>query len=140
MKPLYTAEVLSTGIGRDGHVHSADGQIDADLTLPMEMGGSGAGLNPEQLFGAAYAASFNNSLHALAAQEGLTLENASVQAQVAVGTNDIGGYELGVLLQINLPGIDLDTATRLTDGAHQTCPYSTIMKGNLEVLLDIVDE
>jgi osmotically inducible protein OsmC len=49
---LYTAVATSTGDGRNGHVISADGQVDLDLAMPPEMGGSGQGANPEELFSA----------------------------------------------------------------------------------------
>ena len=48
-KVLYTAQAISTGDGRNGHVTSADGRIDLDLAPPPEMGGSGNGANPEDL-------------------------------------------------------------------------------------------
>ena len=51
---LYTAEAVSTGDGRNGHVTSSDQRIDLDLAVPAEMGGTGAGSNPEQLFAAGY--------------------------------------------------------------------------------------
>lgn len=39
MTPLYTAEALATGAGRDGHVVTSDGRLDLDLAVPIEMGG-----------------------------------------------------------------------------------------------------
>ena len=47
MDILYTAEALSTGAGRDGHVTTTDGRSDFDMAIPKEMGGSGNGANPE---------------------------------------------------------------------------------------------
>ena len=58
MKTLYTAEALTTGDGRDGHARSSDGRLDLQLTIPKEMGGSGDGTNPEQLFAIGYASCF----------------------------------------------------------------------------------
>lgn len=46
-KILYTAEAVSSGDGRDGHVTSSDRRIDLDLAFPPELGGSGDGSNPE---------------------------------------------------------------------------------------------
>lgn len=48
-KAIYTAEATATG-GRDGHARTSDGKVDVLLTPPKEMGGSGEGTNPEQLF------------------------------------------------------------------------------------------
>ena len=56
MSTLYEATTNATG-GRAGHVLSEDGPIDMALSVPKSMGGDdGRGVNPEQLFGAAYAA------------------------------------------------------------------------------------
>ncbi|MFK4979899.1 organic hydroperoxide resistance protein, partial [Klebsiella pneumoniae] len=60
MDVLYTAEALSTGEGRNGRVVAGD--LDLDVAVPKEMGGSGAGTNPEQLFAAGYAACFHSAL------------------------------------------------------------------------------
>ena len=62
MEPLYTTEALATGEGRNGHVRTVDGAFDANLAIPVEMGGSGKGLNPEQLFASGYAACFHSAL------------------------------------------------------------------------------
>ena len=52
-KVLYTAEVISTGDGRNGHVLSSDHRLDLDLSVPPELDGPGGhGTNPEQLFAA----------------------------------------------------------------------------------------
>ena len=46
-KVLYTAEVISTGDGRNGHVLSSDHRLDLDLSVPPELGGPGGdGTNP----------------------------------------------------------------------------------------------
>lgn len=52
IEPVYTTEAIATGAGRNGHVQTADGRLSFDLAIPREMGGSGEGANPEQLFAA----------------------------------------------------------------------------------------
>ncbi|HXA11934.1 MAG TPA: Ohr family peroxiredoxin, partial [Mycobacterium sp.] len=69
MKALYTAEALTTGDGRDGHARSSDGKVDLQLAIPKEMGGSGDGTNPEQLFAIGYAACFHSALRLVGRQE-----------------------------------------------------------------------
>ena len=68
MKTLYTAEALATGEGRDGHGRTSDGTLDLDLAIPKEMGGSGNGTNPEQLFAVGYAACFHSALRLVGRQ------------------------------------------------------------------------
>jgi hypothetical protein len=46
---LYTAQAHIVG-GRNGRGRTSDGQLDLDLRQPKELGGDGAGANPEQLF------------------------------------------------------------------------------------------
>ena len=65
-KVLYTAEATSSGDGRNGHVVSSDGRLDFDLAMPPEMGGTGNGTNPEQLFAAGYSACFHSALRVVA--------------------------------------------------------------------------
>lgn len=83
---LYTAEAVSTGDGRNGHVASSDGRIDADLAMPPALGGSGEGINPEQLFASGYAACFHSALRLAARRERLQVEGSTVTAQVSIGT------------------------------------------------------
>ena len=45
MTPIYTAEALATGDGRNGHARTSDGKIDLDLDMPKKLGGSGVGMS-----------------------------------------------------------------------------------------------
>lgn len=139
MDILYTAEALSTGEGRTGHVAAGD-RLDLDVAIPTEMGGSGNGVNPEQLFAAGYAACFHSALHAVARARKVTLEDSSVGARVQLGSDGEGGYRLAVLLEVVLPGIDHDQAQLLADQAHQVCPYSHATRGNIEVTVTVADD
>ena len=52
MNPTYTA--IATSSGRDARAVTSDGRLDLALAPPKEMGGTGEGTNPEQLFAAGY--------------------------------------------------------------------------------------
>lgn len=78
MNPLYTAEALATGAGRNGHVRSSDGRIDLGLSVPEAMGGAGTGSNPEQLFAAGYAACFHSALQLVARTQKVNITDSSV--------------------------------------------------------------
>src|SRR5690606_34514330 len=78
-KLFYTAKATSTG-GRDGRAVTSDGQLDVKLAKPVEMGGDGAGLNPEQLFAAGYSACFLGAMKFVAAQDNLVVpDDASIE-------------------------------------------------------------
>jgi Ohr subfamily peroxiredoxin len=140
VKTLYTAEALATGEGRDGHGRTSDGKLDLDLATPPELGGSGNGTNPEQLFAIGYAACFHSALRLVARAEQADVSDSAVGAQVSLGQLDNGGFGLAVELEISLPNLDHDSAQRLTEKAHQVCPYSNATRGNIDVTLTVVDD
>lgn len=92
MSTLYTAEALVTGEGRDGKGRTSDGRLDLDLAIPKEMGGSGNGTNPEQLFAIGYAACFHSALRMIGRQEKADITDSSVGARVSLGPTDNGGF------------------------------------------------
>ncbi|MDF2846773.1 MAG: organic hydroperoxide resistance protein [Oerskovia sp.] len=140
MKVLYTAEALATGEGRNGHVRSTDGRVDLDVAVPKEMGGSGDGSNPEQLFAAGYAACFHSALLGVARQRKITVTDSAIGASVSIGPLEGGGYALAVHLEASLPGVERDVAQELVEQAHQVCPYSNATRGNIEVTVAVVEE
>jgi lipoyl-dependent peroxiredoxin len=140
MKTLYTAEALVTGEGRDGHGRTSDGKLDLDLAIPKEMGGSGNGTNPEQLFAVGYAACFHSALRLVGRQENADVSDSAVGARVSLGQIDNGGFGLAVELEVTLPNLDHDAAQQLTEKAHQVCPYSNATRGNIDVKLVVTDD
>ncbi len=113
-----------------------DGQVDAQLRPPKEMGGPGGGTNPEQLFAAGYAACFQSALAAVGRRQGVNTEDSLVEADVTIGTIGHGGYGLAVTLKVSIPGVDADTVAALAEAAHQVCPYSNATRGNIEATLE----
>ncbi|MGW2300778.1 organic hydroperoxide resistance protein [Streptomyces sp. NPDC001809] len=136
MAVVYTAEVTSTGDGRNGAVRSSDGLLDLPLTSPKAVGGSGTATNPEQLFAAGYAACFHSALRASARESKVALTDDTVVAAVGLHKEE-SGFHLSVVLTVELPGIDAAEARRLADAAHARCPYSKAVRGNVEVRVDI---
>lgn len=137
--PLYSTEATATG-GRDGKVSAADGALVLDLAMPKELGGSGAGHNPEQLFAAGYASCFSSALGLIARQDksvGKLPEGTAVTATVGIGKTDAGGFGLTVALKVSTPGLDRDVAERLAHAAHQVCPYSNAVRGNVDVEVSV---
>ena len=139
METLYTAIAHASGGGRDGHVLSEDNRIDLDTRPPKEMGGSGDGTNPEQLFAAGYAACFLSALHGVGKRMGVDTKDAQVSASVSIGKTSDVAFGLAVELDIYAPNVPVDRRQELADGAHQVCPYSNATRGNVEVTLTLVD-
>ena len=124
----------ATASGREGRAVTSDGRLDVTLAAPRELGGSGEGTNPEQLFAAGYAACFASALNLVARQRRVEDFDAAVTADVSLSGNGRGGFGLGVVLHVELPE-ELDEALgrELVDTAHQVCPYSNATRGNIPV-------
>ena len=134
---LYTAHATATG-GRDGRAVSDDNKLDIALARPKEMGGNGAGTNPEQLFAAGYSACFLGAMGFVAGQSKKLLP-AGTQIQGAVGIGPIPqGFGITVKLSITLPGLPREEAEALVAAAHQVCPYSNATRGNIPVTLEVL--
>lgn len=137
-KILYTAVATSTGDGRNGHVRSSDGIIDADVRTPKEMGGEGGATNPEQLFAAGYAACFHSALKSSRKLHGVRITDSAVTAEVGIGPNEDGGYGLAIALHVELGGgVSQEDGEKAVEVAHQVCPYSNATRGNVEVTLEV---
>jgi lipoyl-dependent peroxiredoxin len=140
MQALYTAEALSTGAGRNGHVATRDGFIDSDVRIPAEMGGPGGAPNPEAYFAAGYAACFHSALQSVARAQKVALEDDTVGARVHIGSNGQGGFQLSVELEVVIPNLPHAQAQALADAAHQVCPYSNATRGNIDVTITVADD
>lgn len=132
MSALYTA--VATANGREGRAVSSDGRLDLVLAMPPALGGNGEGTNPEQLFAAGYAACFSSALGLVGRQAKVDTKDVSVTAEVGIGADTAGGFELAVVLRVELPeGLAGATGELLVEQAHQACPYSKATRGNIAV-------
>jgi Ohr subfamily peroxiredoxin len=136
---LYSTRVTATG-GRDGRVKAADSGLDLTLATPAALGGSGdAGSNPEQLFAAAFAASFLGAMIFVASQGGASVPpDATVVATVGIGPQSPGGFGLDVRLDIRLPGLVRAEAEALVRRAQLICPYANATRDNVSALLNVM--
>jgi Ohr subfamily peroxiredoxin len=139
--PIKPEDVLYTGVatavnGREGRVASDDGRLDIVVSQPKEVGGSGKGTNPEQLFAATYSACFHASIAIVAGIEKVDIAGSSVTAEVGIGRND-EGFGITAQLVADLPGVDPATARRLVEKAHQICPYSRMTREGIAVEITV---
>jgi osmotically inducible protein OsmC len=133
---IFTSESTATGGGREGHVKSSTGRIDLPTNHPKEMGGSGEGTNPEELFSAGFAACFLGALRLVAKNNDIKLDDATgITTQVGFGKDPEGGFAINAHLIGYLPGLEQSAADDLMNKAHQVCPYSKATRGNIDVTL-----
>ncbi|CAN5325814.1 organic hydroperoxide resistance protein [soil metagenome] len=132
-KPLYTAEVSTTG-GREGHAKSSDGVLDLALTKP----GAGKGTNPEQLMAAGWSACYQSAVQAIAKRDGLDASKSVVTVKVTLGNDETGSYGLKAEINLSVPGLALEQVQTLAKTADEMCPYSKATRGNIEVAVNAV--
>src|SRR3954447_17643949 len=131
---LYTAEAHVTGGRAEGHGRTSDGALEVDLRMPEEMGGSGGGTNPEQLFAVGFAACFESALGVVARRQKQEAGDVAIDSRVMLLPTEDRGFKLAVELAVTLPSVgDADIAAELVRAAHQVCPYSSATRGNIDV-------
>ncbi len=137
-KILYETTATATG-GRDGRARTADGSFEVRLATPKELGGSGDGNNPEQLFASGYSACFLGAMRFVSSRDKSIKvpDDASVSATVGIGPRDDEGFGLAVRPVVSLPGVERDAAEALVAAADRVCPYSHATRGNIDVSLAI---
>ena len=139
MKTLYTTAVTATG-GRDGKVKSENGILALDIKMPKALGGANDEfVNPEMLFAAGYAACFDSALNMIIKMGKIQAGETSVKAEVSIGQLENNGFGLAVVLSVNIPAVDIETAQNLVNKAHEICPYSNATRGNIEVELNVTN-
>lgn len=139
MEIQYTAIAHASGDGRNGHVRSEDDRFNLETRTPKEMGGTGDGTNPEQLFAMGYATCFLGSLHRSGKRLGLNTTDASISSRVGIGADASGGFGLAVELIIHAPSVTADDFDELVEATDQTCAYSNATRGNIAVTLTRVE-
>jgi Ohr subfamily peroxiredoxin len=134
IKVLYTAHATAVG-GRNGHTQSSDGLVSVDLSIPKSMGGPGRpnASTPEDLFAAGYAACFGSAIEFVSRQQKLHPGSITVRSAVGIGEASGGGFGLTVELIASIAGVSQQDAERLVSAAHEVCPYSRAIRGNVDV-------
>lgn len=136
----YWTEATATGGGRNGLAKLASGHLTLTMATPKELGGNGAGQNPEELFALGYAACFLGAMRFIAQAEklGSVPESTTVNAHVGIGPRSDGGFGIAVKLKVALPGLERAVAEKIVERGHFACPYSNATKGNIAVDIELV--
>jgi len=136
MKIFYKTIATATG-GRSGTSSLDDGTYSVQMVRPDS---SETGVNPEKLFALGYAACFDSAMELTAKHLKLDSTGAKTSVEVGIGQRAGGGYALDLDITAYLPGMAREDAQRLSEATHQTCPYSSATRGNIDVRLHINTE
>lgn len=134
MDTLYTTRATASD-GRNGKVSSPDGRLHVALSHPLQTNRPETGTDPEQLFGAAYAACYGSALELAAQLLGLPWHGpATVESTVELFMRPGGGFNIRVELVPILKALNAEQAQKLVEKAHSVCPYSYALRNNVEVV------
>lgn len=139
MEVMYSTKATSEG-GRDGNVKTQDGYVDLKLATPEGMGGKGGGANPEGLFASGFAACLNSAIAMAARRHRVEIGEVTVTTTVGVGPNGKGGFKFTVKHEVNIPGVDAETAKKLAEEGETICPFANGTRGNIDVELQVTNE
>jgi lipoyl-dependent peroxiredoxin len=132
----YTTSATTKG-GREGRAILDNGGLALAMAFPKELGGDGAGHNPEQLFALGYSACYGQAIVALGRKHGIDGSTAKITCQVTLEKDDVS-FALAVELKVHVPGADHDKVQALVEEAHTICPYSRATRNNVPVTLTVV--
>jgi lipoyl-dependent peroxiredoxin len=142
IKKLYTAHATSVGGRGGGTTKTDDGMLDLIIAGPKELGGTGQGTNPDQLFAAGYSACFLGAMKFVNSKDKKILPwspDNTVTAHVSFGPRaDKKGFGIEVKLDVKLVGIPKAKATAIAKKAHVVCPYSHAIRKNVKVTTKII--
>jgi Ohr subfamily peroxiredoxin len=133
---LYRTKAVSKGGRAGGKVALAEGGLWLHMEHSKPLGGSGEGVNPEQLFAMGWATCFNGAVLFIAKQKNIDASKAVVTCEVGIGREE-GGLGLSAKLTLAVPDIDRAQVQELLEAAHQMCPYSKATRNNIPVELAV---
>jgi osmotically inducible protein OsmC len=136
---LLTGKTHTTAGRREG-ARRGDDRLDIQLSTPGSAGKeiefTAIPMHPtaEQLFAGAWSACYSGALGLVAKSKKVVLPpDFSVDIEVDLGkTGD--AYLIQARIEVRLPGVELDVAQAIADAAHDVCPYSKAVHGNIDVL------
>ena len=129
-KTIYSGTTHNVG-GANGYTRSADGFLDLQFADPHPAA--------ENFFGAAWSGCFMGAIGLAAAQKKIALPEApSIDATIDL-LMDGGDFFLRAKLDVTVPGIDIEVARDLVEIAHEICPYSKAVRGNIEVEVNVLE-
>lgn len=131
----YVTRATTKG-GRDGRAVLEEDKLALAMALPKDLGGSGEGHNPEQLFALGWSSCFGQAVLLLAKKHGLDGQAAKVTCEVELD-KDATSFALKAHLTLSIPGADKDKLKALIEEAHQICPYSKATRNNIPVTLSV---
>ena len=143
IEKVLTAGNSHATVNRDPDAQRGEyGVYDLRLTAPGVENLDYIGTEPhpraEQLFAGAWSACYTTVFGMAAQLQKVTLpSDYSVDIQVNIGQTGAAWF-LGAEFNIRVPGVAKEVVEKIAHLAHQICPYSKSVRGNIEIGTNIV--
>lgn len=135
--PFILNAVWNGGRNSDGTIEA--GQLKTQISIPKEMGGPGAGTNPDEMLLGAAATCYLITLAAMLERSGLTASSLTLKSEATVDvTNNIFTYEAishfpVITLTEEASLDDIEKAIRIAHKAEGSCMISRALAGNVKM-------
>ncbi|MDN8616343.1 Ohr family peroxiredoxin [Variovorax ginsengisoli] len=140
---LMTGKTHTTASRRAGGPRD-DAHVDIRMSTPGKTGHEivleAVELHPtaEQLFAGAWSACYTGALGVAAKAKKVALP-ADMAVDIEVDLGQTGGaYFLQARIDVRMPGVAHDVAEAIAHAAHQMCPYSKAVHGNIDVATNVI--
>ena len=140
---LLTGKTHTTASQREGTPRGEE-RVDIQLSTPGSAGNeitfTAIQLHPtaEQLFAGAWSACYTGALGLVAKTKKVALpHDMSVDIEVDLGKTG-NAYFIQARIDVRMPGVALDVAEAIAQAAHDVCPYSKAVHGNIDVTTNVV--
>lgn len=140
--PTRTARTAWTGTLQEGsgQVELSNSKVGTyDVSFPKRAADDAGGTtSPEELIAAAHSSCYAMQLSALIAEAGGTPQSLDVTADVSLGPDPAGGFQLtGIKLTVRgeVDGLDADGFAKAAEAAKDGCPVSKALTG-VDITLD----
>ncbi|MGJ7506113.1 Ohr family peroxiredoxin [Variovorax sp. GT1P44] len=140
---LMTGKTHTTASRGEGGPRN-DERVDIRMSTPGNAGNEIAleaiQLHPtaEQLFAGAWSACYTGALGVAAKARKVALP-ADMAVDIEVDLGQTGGaYFLQARIDVRMPGVEHDVAEAIAHAAHQMCPYSKAVHGNIDVATNVI--
>lgn len=140
---LLTGKTHTTASRHAGASRSND-RLDIQLSTPGQDGNeivfTAVQMHPtaEQLFAGAWSACYSGALGLVAKAKKVTLPaDTSVDIEVDLGKAG-DAYFIQARIDVRMPGVAPDVAEAIAHAAHDVCPYSKAVHGNIDVATKVV--
>jgi Ohr subfamily peroxiredoxin len=140
---LMTGKTHTTASRREG-APRGDERVDIQMSTPGKPGNEivleAIQLHPtaEQLFAGAWSACYTGALGVAAKAKKVAVpSDMSVDIEVDLGQTG-GAYFIQARIDVRMPGVAHGLAEAIAHAAHQMCPYSKAVHGNIDVVTNVV--